>query len=219
MNGVHDMGGMQCYGPVRPEKNATAFHEPWEARIFALNNAVGATGKARGNWRVMMESLPPADYLRMSYYERFIPYLVEIMIAGGLVTRQEVETSKPAEGSARSVPALRPADVAKQFAFQPPPPQRSEVVAPRYQVGQRVRARNMHPVGHTRLPRYARGRSGIIERDQGIQTFPDTAVYGRGANRQHVYSVRFAARELWGDQASSRDFVYIDLWEDYLESA
>jgi nitrile hydratase len=166
-----------------------------------------------------MESLPPDDYLRMSYYERYISYVEEIIIAGGLVTRQEVETGKPAKGSARSVPALRPADVAKQFAFRTPPARPSEAVAPRFKVGQRVRTRNMNPIGHTRLPRYARGRNGIIERDQGVQSFPDTAVYGRGLNRQHVYSVRFEARELWGDQASSRDSVYIDLWDDYLESA
>jgi len=217
MNGAHDMGGMQCFGPVRPEKNAPAFHEPWEPRIVALSSAVGATGKTRGNWRLSMESLPPADYLRMSYYERNIGYLVEIMIAGGLVTREEVDTGKPAKGSGKSVPALRPSDVAKQFAFDPPRPRSAENLPARFKPGDRVRARNIHPVGHTRLPRYARGRLGVIDSDGGIQSLPDTAVYGRGVNRQHVYSVRFAARELWGDQASARDSVYIDLWENYLE--
>ena len=219
MNGVHDMGGMQCFGPVRPEKNAPAFHEPWEGRVVALSTAVGATGKTRGNWRLIMESLPPADYLRMSYYERNIGYLVEIMIAGGLVTREEVESGKPAKGSPKSVPAMRPADVVKEFAFQPSRARPTETVPARFKPGDRVRTSNTHPVGHTRLPRYARGRNGVIESDGGVQAFPDTAVYGRGVNRQHVYSVRFAARELWGDQASPRDSVYIDLWENYLEPA
>ncbi len=95
----------------------------------------------------------------------------------------------------------------------------SVAVNPRFQAGQRVRARNMHPVGHTRLPRYARGKTGVIERDQGVQAFPDTNVLSLGENPQHVYSVRFAARELWGERASPRDAVFIDMWEDYLEPA
>jgi nitrile hydratase len=90
-------------------------------------------------------------------------------------------------------------------------------VAPRFQVGQRVRARNMHPAGHTRLPRYARSRMGTIERDQGVYAFPDTNAYSLDEKPQHVYSVRFSARELWGGQAKPQDTVYLDLWEDYLE--
>ena len=93
----------------------------------------------------------------------------------------------------------------------------SVAVNPRFHAGQRVRARNMHPVSHTRLPRYARGRTGVIERDRGVQAFPDTNVMSRGEHPQHVYSVRFTARELWGERASPRDAVFIDMWEDYLE--
>ena len=85
--------------------------------------------------------------------------------------------------------------------------------------GQKVRARNTHPAGHTRLPRYVRGHVGSVELNRGVQAFPDTNVYGRGKNPQHVYSVRFAARELWGEEASSSDSVYLDLWDDYLEPA
>jgi len=218
MNGMHDMGGMQCFGPVRPEKNAPAFHEPWEGRVFAITSAMGP-GKFRANWRVTMESLPPAEYLRMSYYERFIPYLVEGLIAAGSITREEAVSGKPVKGSPKEVPAVRPADIAKRFEFRPLPARPAETIPARFKIGQAVRARWINPVGHTRLPRYARGRSGVIELDHGSQAFPDTAVYGRGTNRQHVYSVRFAARELWGEQASARDSVYIDLWEDYLEPA
>jgi hypothetical protein len=91
--------------------------------------------------------------------------------------------------------------------------------APRFKVSQRVRARNMNPTGNTRLPRYARGKMGTIERDHGVFVFPDTNAEFLGEKPQHVYSVRFTARELWGDQAAPRDTVYVDLWDDYLERA
>ncbi len=91
--------------------------------------------------------------------------------------------------------------------------------APRFQLGQQVRARNMYPTGHTRLLRYARGKLGTIDRPHGAFVFPDTNAHFLGEKPQHIYSVRFAARELWGDQASPRDAVYIDMWDDYLEPA
>jgi nitrile hydratase len=153
----------------------------------------------------------------MSYYERFMTALIEGMVLSGLVTRAEVASGKPAPGSAKAVPALKAADAAV-LPFRVAAGV-NMAVAPKFQVGQRVRARNMHPLGHTRLPRYARGRLGVIERDHGVQAFPDTNVYGRGQNPQHVYSVRFAARELWGEQASRHDAVYIEMWDDYLEPA
>ena len=89
----------------------------------------------------------------------------------------------------------------------------------RFTVGQQVRARNIHPTGHTRLPRYARGKLGTIYLDHGVHVFPDTNAHALGEHPQHLYSVRFAARELWGEQASSRDAVYLDMWADYLECA
>jgi nitrile hydratase len=92
-------------------------------------------------------------------------------------------------------------------------------VAPQFKVGQRVRARNINPTGHTRLPRYSRGKLGTIERDHGVFVFPDTNAQFLGEKPQHVYSVRFAARELWGEQAAPRDTVNLDLWDDYLEPA
>jgi len=92
-------------------------------------------------------------------------------------------------------------------------------VKPKFRVGQRVRTLNINPPGHTRLPRYARDKRGVIERDHGVYNFPDASAHGLGEKRQHVYSVRFAARELWGDAASPRDSVYLDLWDDYLERA
>jgi nitrile hydratase len=207
---------MQGFGAIVPEKNEPVFHAPWEGRLVAIRRAIAATGKLPLALRPAIESLPAADYLRMSYYEKWYAAMVELLAASGLVTREEITTGKPAKGSVKSVPALKPAEAAV-LPFRPPQVMLKTAVKPRYLIGQRVRARNMNPVGHTRLPRYARGRIGIIEQDRGVQAFPDTNVYGRGENPQHVYSVRFTARELWGEDASARDSVHIDLWEDYLE--
>jgi nitrile hydratase len=152
----------------------------------------------------------------MSYYERWYAAVVELLAASGLVTRKEIASCKPAKGCAKSVPMLKPAEAA-MLPFRLPRVMLKTAATPRYAVGQRVQAHKMNPIGHTRLPRYARGRTGVVERDRGVQAFPDTNVYGRGENPQHVYSVPFAAHELWGEEASARDAVYLDLWEDYLE--
>jgi nitrile hydratase subunit beta len=206
------MGGMHGMGPIVYEKNEPVFHARWEARVLAMLGAMGATGKLRGFGRAALERIPPAEYLRMSYYERFFTVLVQSLVGSGLVTPDEVRTGKAARGSPKAVPALNAAEAASR-PLQPRtvPNVRAE---PRFQVGQRVRARNIHPEGHTRLPRYARGRAGIIERDYGPSLLPDTP-----NKPQHVYAVCFAARELWGEEASPRDSVCIDMWDDYLEPA
>lgn len=219
MNGVHDMGGMHGMGPIRYEKNEPVFHARWEGRAFALNLAMRSWRK----WNIdagrhAIELLPAAEYLRMSYYEKWTARLVELMVMGGLVTRAEVESGRPAPGSPKATPPL----TAEQATSMPRAgvlASRNVPVAPRFKVGQRVRARNVHPAGHTRLPRYTRGKLGRIERDHGVYVFPDTNAHFRGEQPQHVYSVRFAARELWGEQARPRDAVYVDLWDDYLEPA
>jgi nitrile hydratase beta subunit len=219
MNGVHDMGGMQDMGTVLHEKDEPVFHEAWEARVYALNRAAAAGGK----WnldvsRYEIELIPPADYLRMSYYERWYARLLELLVKRGMVTRAEIESGKPAESSQKTTPVLTLANFPPVLA--PANPERPKAaVPPRFTVGQRVRARNIHPAHHTRLPRYARGKQGVISRDHGIFLFPDTNAHSAGENPQHVYSVRFAATELWGSEASSRDSVHLDLWDDYLELA
>ena len=219
MNGVHDMGGMHGMGPIQHEKNEPVFHAPWEGRVYALNRALGAWGK----WnldasRHSREVIPPAEYLRMSYYEKWLTGLTELAIKSGLVTRAEVESGKPARGSAKAKPPLTP-DKVSPLVGRGASAKLNMPSSPRFQVGQRVRARNMHPLGHTRLPRYARGKSGAIDRDHGVFVFPDANAHFQGEKPQRVYSVRFTARELWGEQASPRDAVYIDMWDDYLEPA
>jgi nitrile hydratase subunit beta len=219
MNGVHDMGGMQCMGPVAYEKNEPVFHARWEGRVQALYIAMGAWRK----WNIDASRhernlIPPIEYLRNSYYENSLAQLLGLLIKRGVVTPEEIESGVPAPGSAKATPALT-ADAALPRLAMGTVTSRDLHVDPRLKVGQRVRARNINPVGHTRLPRYARGKLGTIERDHGVFVFPDTNAQFLGEKPQHVYSVCFVARELWGEQAVPQDSVYVDLWDDYLEPA
>jgi nitrile hydratase beta subunit len=218
MNGVHDMGGMHGMGPIQVEKDEPVFHGYWEARTYVLNIATRAWRK----WNIdtsrhEIELLPAADYLRMSYYEKWFVRLVSLLEKTGMVTRAEIESGKPALGSRKLAPPLKAEHVAAAALNRAIPSSQDPAIKPRFKVGQRVRAHNINPTGHTRLPRYARGKVGKIDRDHGVHNFPDTNAHGLGEKRQHVYSVKFAARELWGEQASPRDSVYIDLWDDHLE--
>ena len=220
MNGVHDMGGMHGMGPIEHEKNEPVFHEPWEGRVYAMTRVVRAGGGRQNldNSRHQLELLPPEEYLRMSYYERWLARLVDQLLKNGLITRAELESGRASPDSATGTPAVTgemvPAMVAKRNSAR-----RDAAVPPQFKVGERVRARNIHPIGHTRLPRYARGKTGVIARDHGVFLFPDTNAAFLGEKPQHVYSVKFAARELWGNDASPRDSVHLDMWDDYLEHA
>ena len=219
MNGIHDMGGMHGMGPVRPEENEPVFHEEWEGRIYAINRAIGAWKK----WNIdagrhAIEQIPPADYLRMSYYEIWFASLVKALIDNGWVTAREVEHGRSERAATNgAVPASRAEIIAA--GFKPADNPGKETEAPRFVVGAPVRALNINPTTHTRLPQYARGKIGTIARQYGLANFPDTDEYNLGANPNHVYSVRFPARELWGSGAVAKDFIYVDLWERYLEPA
>lgn len=218
MNGVHDMGGMHGMGPVVHEKDEPVFHEEWEGRVYALTLLIRAGG---GRWnidagRYEIERIPPAEYLRMSYYERWAVRLAIQVVKMGLVTQAEIDSGAPAAGSAKATPQLTvasvPAMVTRRVSTR-----REVRVRATFKSGQRVRARNIHPTGHTRLPRYARGKLGTVAEDRGVYVFPDTNAEFLGEKPQHLYSVRFTARELWGERASPRDSVYLDLWDDHLE--
>jgi nitrile hydratase len=225
VNGAHDLGGMHGFGPVVPEPDEPVFHSEWERRVFALNLAMGAWQR----WNLDMfrsagEQMPPGDYLTTSYYEHWLYGLERVLEQSGLLQPDELARVREAPASvlAPAPPvrledgALRVADV-EVLLHQRRRARRDDPVAPPFQTGQPVRARNLHPVGHTRLPRYVRGRRGVIDRDHGVFVFPDSHAAGQGSRPQHVYSVRFEARELWGPDASASDRVYVDLWDDYLE--
>ena len=217
MNGVHDMGGQQGMGPVQYEKDEPVFHASWEGRVYALNRAMRAWRKwSIDTDRHAVESMPPIDYLRMSYYERWLNRLETHVVKYGFVTREELQTGKPALGSSRETPVFTLATSAR-WLNRGIPSSQDPKVRPSFKVGQGVRARNINPTGHTRLPRYARGKAGLVIRDHGVHVFPDTNAHFPGEKRQHLYSVRFTARELWGENASGRDSVHIDMWDDYLQ--
>jgi nitrile hydratase len=219
MNGVHDMGGMQGFGPIHPEANEPVFHASWEGRVFALTRGIGAWGKSNLDaGRSGLESLPPSDYLNMSYYQKWYVRMVANLVDTGLVTRSETDSGMPAPGTPKMTPPLTVARV-PAFISNGAPKIRNVPATANFRAGQRVRARNINPPTHTRLPRYARGKTGIVERDHGIFVFPDSNALFLGEKPQHLYSVRFVARELWGAQAKPTDAVYIDMWDDYLEPA
>jgi nitrile hydratase len=218
MNGVHDMGGMQDMGPVKAEPNEPVFHHSWEGRIFALRRAMGAWRK----WnidasRYAVELVPPVDYLRLSYYERQFVAFLEMLVEHKFVTPEELQSGAPA-GTPAATPALT-VEKARALIAKGVPVKRDLPIAPRFQPGQKIRTLNLNPTTHTRLPRYARDKSGTIGRDHGVFVFPDSNATFLGEHPQHLYSVRFAARELWGQQASLNDSVYLDMWDAYLEPA
>ncbi len=219
MNGVHDMGGMHGMGPVETEPAEPVFHHPWEGRVFGLRRAMGAWGR----WNIdasrhQVELVPAAEHLRMSYYERQFAAFLVLLQERGFITATELETGTPAAGSPVATPALRPDGVAPMVR-KGSPTRRDVPVPAKFRPGQPVRAIVANPTGHTREPRYVRGKLGTIDRDHGVFVFPDTNAHFLGEHPQHVYSVRFAARELWGPGAAPQDAVYVDLWDDHLEPA
>jgi nitrile hydratase len=220
MNGIHDMGGMHGMGAIPYERDAPGYHAAWEGRVYALNRALRALGRWNGHtFRLVRERFAAVDYLRWSYFERWYVGLVTLLVDTRLVTREEIETGRAAPGSPKARPPLTADQVVPMFTKGAPPNRSGPGKPPRFAAGQRVLTRKINTTGHTRLPRYARGRFGTIHRDYGVFPFPDTSAQLQGENPQHVYSVRFAARELWGDVARPQDTVYLDLWDDYLEPA
>ena len=219
MNGAQDLGGMMGFGPVDPEQNEPLFHAPWERRVLGYTVALGAAGK----WNIDMsrharESLPPAEYLAASYYEIWTKGVERLVVKTGLVSDEELRLGKALNPPAPIKRVLTRDDVPAVLA-RGGPTEREATGPARFAVGDRVRTRNMHPKGHTRLPRYARDREGVIERVHGAHVFPDTNAHGAGEKPQWLYTVRFSGRELWGEEADPNLVVSIDAWESYLEPA
>jgi nitrile hydratase len=219
MNGVHDMGGMHGLGPIRYEPGEPVFHARWEARVAALFSAMGAWRRWTGDAaRFRMECMPADEYLRAGYYERWLTALTELSVESGLISRAELESGSPDQGTAKQTPALTP-DQARASLNRNRVWSRPASAPARFSRGDTVRARNIHPVGHTRLPRYARGKIATIERCRGTREFPGNGALGVEATAQDLYLVRFSARELWGDAANERDSVLLELYDSYLEPA
>jgi nitrile hydratase len=217
MNGVHDMGGLQDFGPVVPEADEPKFHHPWERRAFALTLAMGGTGTWNlDQTRAARESLPPAQYLASSYYQIWLEGLRALLLERGLVTTDELADGRLRE-PARTLPRVLTADRVASALARGSPTLRTVTGAARFRVGDRVRTRNLHPPTHTRLPRYCRGRAGTIASIHGAHVFADAHARGVGEQPQWLYTVRFAASELWGAETTA-NAVHVDCWESYLEA-
>lgn len=219
MNGAQDLGGMMGFGPIAPEANEPLFHHEWEKRALAVTLAAGACGM----WTIdasrhARETLPPADYLAKSYYDIWASGLEKLLLAAGMVSQDELKQGRallPPRPVARRLAA---ADVAGALAKGSPYDRPAQAPA-RYAPGDRIRTKIMHPRGHTRLPRYARGKRGVVEAVRGCFVFPDSNAHGAGENPQWCYTIEFTGEELWGESADPNSKISIDAWEPYLERA
>ena len=217
MNGPHDMGGMQCFGPVVAERDEPVFHHDWERRALGIVVAMGATG----SWNLDMsrsarESLPPATYLSSSYYRIWVAALENLMVERKLITLEELADGHARMSPVRLARVLAAKDVPAALA-KGSPTERPSNTAPRFEAGQKVRAKNWNPLSHTRLPRYCRGKPGTIVKVHGCHVYADASAQGR-EDPQWLYGVRFEGEALWGPFTTA-SAVYVDCWEPYLEPA
>jgi nitrile hydratase beta subunit len=214
MSRPNDIGGLAGFGSVNPEPEAQepVFHADWERRTFGMLQAT------RGHWSIDMfraarERDDRAEYLRRSYFENWLVGFERLAVEYGLVTAEELAT-----GRAAAIPDQQARErllAPKAGLFPPIPP--SDQPA-QFRIGERVRAVDREPRGHTRQPGYTRGRVGVVVEYHGAHRFPDLAAEGV-VEGQHLYTVRFDARELWDERAAGGGAVLVDLWEDYLERA
>ncbi len=219
MNGPQDLGGQMGFGPVSPERDEPIFHAEWEKRALGVTLATGTFGA----WNIdesrhARESLHPADYYSSSYYEIWIKGLEVLLKRHGFVSDADLAAGSAVDPAATPKRVLKAADVAAVLA-RGGPCDRPVAAPARFAAGQRVRTKNFHPPGHTRLPRYARGRQGTVEAVRGGFVFPDSNAHGRGESPQWVYTVVFDGREIWGEGADPTLTVSVDAWESYLEPA
>jgi len=219
MNGPHDLGGQMGLGPVAPETNEPLFHAEWEKRALGVTLCAGAMGF----WNIdesrhAREDRHPVDYLGSTYYEIWIKGLERLLTRHGFVSEGELAEGRAIDGAPTPKRVLHAADVPATMA-RGGPCDRPVAAAPRFKSGDRILTRNFSPTGHTRLPRYARDKRGVVEAVREGYVFPDTNAHGKGENPEWVYTVVFDGREIWGDDADPTLTVSIDAWESYLEPA
>jgi nitrile hydratase subunit beta len=214
VNGIHDMGGMHGFGPVRIEPDEPVFHRRWEARVFGISllSALRLGGNIDAR-RHGLERLDPVTYLKDGYYGRWLARLETDLLGLGVLARDELEArAAGGKAPAAALPALPAAPPRPAHPFLRAVPRQ-----PAFRLGDRVRTRNHQPPGHTRLTAYARGRRGAVARVHPACVFPDTHAHFLGENPEHVYAVRFEAHELWGEGAEAGTCVHLDCFESYLE--
>lgn len=217
MDGVHDMGGMDGFGKVEPEPNEPVFHHRWEGRVLAMSRAIGVfRAWTIDTSRYAIERMAPSLYLTRTYYEKWFYRNQSLLIERGLIDADEVAAGRalrPGKRFDRGPFTLADVDrVTKRGSFY-----RTAQGPAKFEVGELVRTKIMHPQTHTRLPRYARGKLGSIESLHGTHAFPDAVAAGKGDDPQWLYTVRFEAKELWGEDADPKLKVSIEAFEPYLE--
>lgn len=219
MDGVHDMGGMDGFGKVEPEKDEPVFHHRWESRVLAMSRAIGVfRAWTIDTSRYAIEMMAPGFYLTHPYYEKWFVRNQSLLIERGLIDADEVEAGhalRPGKKSDRGPFSLADVDkVTKRGSFYRPAQGPAK-----FKIGDRVRTKNIHPQTHTRLPRYARGKLGVVERIHGSHAFPDSVAAGKGDDPQWLYTVRFDGREIWGEDTDPKLKVSIEAFEPYLDHA
>jgi len=218
MDGIHDMGGMHGFGKVEPEPNEPVFHAEWEGRTLALNRAMGYTGIwTIDQTRYGIERLPPELYLSASYYKKWAIRLEKLVVEMGLADADEIKAGHalhPGKKLKRKLTAAEVPNTLTRGSFSRPTNTQA-----RFKPGDRVRTKNIHPQGHTRLPRYARNQVGVVEAIRGCHVFPDSAGMGHGDDPQWLYTVLFEGRDLWGPDSDPSLKVSIEAFEPYLEPA
>jgi nitrile hydratase beta subunit len=216
------MGGMHGFGRVVEPDSDLPYHEAWEPRVFAIQMLVGVERLGAGpRGRPVREEMDPAHYLAASYYERWLYSAEQRLLRKGTIAPGEVERMVERLEAGASVAPHRDAAMAARilaelrsvYPIETPP------ADARFGPGQRVRVKRMHPPGHTRCPRYARGAAGVIECVRGADRLPDRAVYGEQVAPEPVYSVAFGSHDLWGASEETPWTVLLDLWDSYLEPA
>lgn len=219
MNGPQDLGGQMGFGPVAPEIDEPLFHADWEKRALGVTIGCGAMGAwTIDESRHARESLHPADYYASSYYEIWIKALETLLARHGFVGYDELREGRMLSAGAVPKRVLK-ADAVAAVLARGAPCDRPVAAPPRFCAGDRVRTKNFNPAGHTRLPRYARGKVGRVEAVREGFVFPDSNAHGAGEDPQHVYTVVFDASEIWGEGADPTLTISIDAWESYLEPA
>jgi nitrile hydratase len=213
-----DLGGQDGHGSVRPEPEGELFHAAWEPRVLALTVAMGATGLWNiDTSRAARETLP--NYRELSYYQIWLEGLTKLLLQTGAVQQDEISLGRSVRAAVATRGVLRADQVAARLALGSPTLRPSSSPA-RYALGQWVRTCGAAPEHHTRLPGYARGKRGVIERVHGAHVFADTHSQGLGEQPQWLYTVAFDEQELWGESTPRQHAtVSVDAWEPYLEPA
>lgn len=207
MDGIHDLGGMQGFGPVVREKDEPVFHEDWQRIAFGLMTLPQIAIRCNNvdEYRHSVERMMPAHYLQSHYYERVLTGATTLLIEKGVISLDDLEAR-----AGGVFPLSAPISDNPMVDL----PAQTEA---RFKVGDAVRVVDMHPSGHTRAPRFCRGHTGIVIHVAPKFDFPDTAAHGGLRRKEHTYHVEFKSEVLWGSDGTEGDSVVVDLWDSYLE--